>query len=135
LSDVATGEATTKPIPDAHSIWEIVLHIAVWEGVVTGRLEGNAKEPATPEDDWPPIAMPGGDGAWRQAVDALSTSRAALKRALLAFDESRLGETVPGKNYSFYVMAHGIVQHDLYHAGQIALLKRASRSAATGAVS
>jgi hypothetical protein len=133
LSDVATGEATMKPIPDAHSIWEIVLHIAVWEGVVTGRLEGNAKEPTKPEEDWPPIAMPG-DGAWRQAVAALSESRAKLKRALLAFSETRLGETVPGKNYSFYVMAHGIVQHDLYHAGQIALLKRASRSASTSTV-
>jgi len=134
LGDIETGEATMRPIPDAHSIWEIVLHIAVWEGVVAGRFEGDPREPTTPEEDWPPIAMPG-DGAWRQAVDALTASRARLRRALLAFDESRLGETVPGKDYPFYVMAHGIVQHDLYHGGQIALLKRAVRSASTGALS
>ena len=44
---------------------------------------------------------------------------------MLAFDPRRLDDTVQGKNYSFYVMAHGVVQHDLYHAGQIALLKKA----------
>lgn len=132
LADVATGEAAARPIPDAHSIWELVLHIAVWQRVVTKRLGGEAWEP-TPAEDWPAETMTG-DAAWRQAGHALGATRAALKAALLSFDERRLGETVPGKSYSFHVMAHGIIQHDLYHAGQIALLKRAVRSAPSGVV-
>jgi uncharacterized damage-inducible protein DinB len=128
LKDVATGEAAAKPIESAHSIWEIVLHIAVWERVVTTRLGGGELEP-TAEEDWPAVGMTG-DGAWRQAIAALTESRAGLRAALLSFDEARLDDAVRGKGYSFYVMAHGIVQHDLYHAGQLALLKRAARSTA-----
>ena len=123
LVGVSAARAAERPIAGGHSIWEIVLHIGVWERVVVRRLGGDAFDPSS-EEDWQPVGEPS-EERWRAALARLSESRAELRRALLAFDETRLGETVQGKSYSFYVMAHGIVQHDLYHAGQIALLRKA----------
>ena len=123
LVDVTAAQAAARPIADGHSIWELVLHIAVWERVVMRRFGGEELEPTSAED-WPPVTKTTDDG-WRRALADLRKARSELRAALLAFDSRRLGDTVQGKNYSFYVMAHGIVQHDLYHTGQIALLKKA----------
>ena len=123
LRDVSGKRAAAHPIRGAHSIWELVRHIAVWERVVARRLGGERVEPTT-EEDWPDVPAPT-EGAWQRDLDGLQQTRSELRRALVAFDERRLSELVPGRNHSFYVMAHGVVQHDLYHAGQIALLKRA----------
>ncbi len=123
VDGVSARQAATRPIRNGHTIWELVLHIAVWRRVVAGRLAGKTFDP-TPAEDWQPVSDVSED-AWRRAVDDLDVARAELREALLRLDETRLDETVQGKNYSFYVMVHGIIQHDLYHAGQIALLKKA----------
>ena len=123
LAGVTAAQAAARPLADGHTIWELVLHIAVWERVVTRRFAGEKLEPTSAED-WPPVTKTT-DDAWRRAVADLRKARGELRAAMLAFDPRRLDDTVQGKNYSFYVMAHGVVQHDLYHAGQIALLKKA----------
>lgn len=123
LAGLTPAQAAARPLADGHSIWELVLHIAVWERVVTRRFAGEEFEPTSAED-WPPVAK-ATDDAWRRAVADLRKARGELRAAMLAFDGRRLDDTVPGKNYSFYVMAHGAVQHDLYHSGQIALLTKA----------
>jgi hypothetical protein len=122
LDGVTARQAVVRPLTEAHTIWELVLHIAVWSRVVARRLGGTQIDP-TPAEDWPSLSETTED-AWRAAVEDLRRAREELRAALLAFDGHRLDETVPGKTYSFYVMAHGIIQHDLYHAGQIALLKK-----------
>jgi hypothetical protein len=124
LAGVTAAQATAHPIPGAHSIWELVRHIAVWERVVARRLMGAVAEPTT-EEDWPLVPEGADDRAWRADLAQLARARADLGETLLAFDEGKLGDLVPGRSYSYYVMAHGAVQHDLYHAGQIALLKKA----------
>ena len=79
-----------------------------------------------PAKNFPP--MPRATPAnWKGALAALRTAQNDLHRAVLALPESRLKKIVPGKRYSLYFMLHGLVQHDLYHAGQIALLKKAGR--------
>jgi hypothetical protein len=123
LADVHARRAAEHPIRGAHSIWELVRHIAVWERVVARRLSGERVEPTT-EEDWPAVPAPS-DGAWQRDLEDLEHARGELRRALLDFDERRLDEQVPGRDHSYYVMMHGVVQHDLYHAGQIAILKRA----------
>jgi hypothetical protein len=123
LAGVTATQAVARPLPGGHSIWELALHIAVWDRVVKRRLAGERHDP-TPAQDWP--AVPGTtEQAWQRTVADVRGARAELRTSLLAFDSARLQETVPGKTYSFYVMAHGIVQHDLYHAGQIAILRKA----------
>ena len=123
LADVSAAQAATRPLSHAHTIWELVLHIAVWERVVARRLAGEEFEP-TPAQDWP-LMPEATDGAWRATLADLRRARSELRAAMLAFDGARLGQTVQGKSYSFYVMLHGVVQHDLYHGGQIALLRKA----------
>jgi len=124
LEGITAGEAAQRPIPDAHSIWEIVLHITVWESVVRRRLAGEVIVELPPELDWP-RPRDGGEAPWKQALAALVRGNQLLRQAILGLNEERLRDTVPGKNYSMYYMLHGVVQHDLYHAGQIALLKKA----------
>ena len=125
LAGITAEQASARPIDAGHSIWEIALHIAVWDRVVARRLGGQSLEPSAAQD-WPAVSDTS-ERSWRIAVADLRQARGEVRAALLAFDPDRLGDTVPGKTYSFYVMAHGIVQHELYHAGQIALLKKARR--------
>jgi len=96
------------------------------ERAVHRRLNGEAVE-LTAAGDWPPVTGPGAN-AWNDTLRALHAAQRELREALKELPESRLAETVPGKDYSFYVLLHGAIQHDLYHAGQIGLLKRALRS-------
>lgn len=124
LHDVNATTAAAKPLPGAHSIWEIVRHLTTWHRVPVRRMDKtNSPYNPSPEEDWPSVQETN-EATWAQALADLRQSHAALTDATLRFPEHRLGDTVPGQDYSFYVMLHGIVQHDLYHAGQIALLKK-----------
>ncbi|HZQ90881.1 MAG TPA: DinB family protein [Terriglobales bacterium] len=128
LSEVLRGidarAAAARPLPGAHSIWELALHIASWDVVIRRRLAGEVFA-VTKQEDWPAVSEPATAAQWRKTVRALDAAHAKLIAAARRFPQDRLHDRVRGKKYSFYVMLHGIVQHDLYHAGQIALLKRA----------
>ena len=122
LDGVNARAASSKPVAGAHSIWEIVLHIAAWDGAICRRMAGQALQ-LSPEQDFPPVKDTS-DAAWRSAVQALKQRHAELIEALTNMPDYRLTATVPGKDYDFYHMLHGAVQHELYHAGQLALLKK-----------
>jgi uncharacterized damage-inducible protein DinB len=124
LDGVDAGKARRRPLADAHSIWELALHIAAWEQVVMRRLRGEMVRELPPGQDWEVISDTG-DGAWAEARSRLEERHGELRGAILSFPAARLDERVPGQEYSFYVMLHGVVQHTLYHAGQMALLKKA----------
>lgn len=122
LEGVSARAAASKPLAGAHSIWEIVLHIAAWDGAIRQRMGGQALQ-LSPEQDFPPVKDTS-DAAWRGTIQALKQRHAELIDAVLAMPDYHLTATVPGKDYDFYHMLHGAVQHELYHAGQIALLKK-----------
>ena len=123
LSSVTAEQAARRPLPQAHTIWELILHIAAWESIVRRRLGGEAVE-ATPEQDWPPVRDTS-DAAWKKTLEELARSHLALRESVAALSDDQLRQKVAGQNYSIYGMLHGLIQHDLYHAGQIALLKKA----------
>lgn len=127
LRGVNAEQAAARPIPNAHSIWELVLHIAAWDDAVTRRTAGQAVQHVG-EKNFPPVRDTSED-AWRAAVEHATRTHQKLVEAVAAFPESRLGDEVPGKPepyYDYFYMFAGIVQHELYHAGQIALLKKAA---------
>ncbi|HEX9869962.1 MAG TPA: DinB family protein [Candidatus Tectomicrobia bacterium] len=124
LADVTAAQAAGRPLPNAHSIWEIVLHMATWERVVYRRLQGETVVNLPMEQDWPPVRDTSA-AAWHQAVRDLEQANHDLRAAIAQLTEARLADMAPGKDHSVYVMLHGIIQHDLYHAGQIAVLKKA----------
>jgi hypothetical protein len=104
-----------------------VLHIDIWVEAAIGAAQGvpMPKLYGT-EKDWPA----GADDAvaWADVVNRLFQSGEQLAHAIEGFSDARLQETVPGRTYDFYYLFHGIVQHSLYHGGQIALLSKAARS-------
>ena len=128
LEDVDAPTAAAKPLPDTHSIWELLLHVAAWDGAGLKRLSGH-KCQLKAEKNFPPVPAPT-EAAWREAVAAAKHTHEELVRSVAGLSEKRLRETVPGKRYDFYHMFHGIAQHELYHAGQIAILKKAGSSGA-----
>ncbi len=124
LDGITAAQAVARPIENGHSIWELVHHIAVWEDVGRRRLTGDraAIEISTPED-WPP-ADDHSDAAWEQAKAAMDRGHQALVEAIEKVPESRLDEPILEGMSTVYVTVHGVIQHDLYHAGQIAILKK-----------
>ena len=130
LEGVSAAQAAAKPARSVHSIWELVLHISAWKGEVRRRVSGApAREPE--EGDWPP---PGEQTPerWREALQRLQSAQAQLLAAIRQLPESRLYEPTSdprnkplGSGVSYYELLHGMVQHDVYHSGQIALLKKA----------
>ena len=122
LEGVTARRAAARPIPDAHSIWEITLHLTTWLTVPRLRLEGLVAEPSEPED-WPAV-VDTSEAAWAGALERLRQSHRALLDAVTALDPARLTALVPGKGYSVDFLLRGVAEHVAYHAGQIVLLKR-----------
>lgn len=125
LDGVSAEQASLHPIAGAHSIWELVNHLASWNSIVQHRASGEIVD-VSPEQDWPPVGETS-EAAWLHSLEHLRECRARLRAAVQKLPEHKLNDIVPGKDHSQYVMLHGAVQHDLYHAGQIAVLKKAIR--------
>lgn len=123
LQKVSAAQAAAKPIPNAHSIWEITLHITSWDDAVRRWLAGQ-NFLSSDIDDWPAIPDTG-EAAWEETVARLEAGQRALRAVVAAFEVSNLMLTPPGKTNSPYVLMLGIIQHAIYHAGQIALLRKA----------
>ena len=123
LNGIDAKTAAARPIPAAHSIWELVLHISVWEQVCLRRIRGESVS-LTDEEDFRRIKDVS-EAAWQAAVQALRQNHAELIKAVSALPESRLYDPLTDKDYSILFMLNGAVQHAAYHGGQIALLKRA----------
>jgi uncharacterized damage-inducible protein DinB len=125
LGSVTAAQAAARPISRTHTIWELVLHIAAWDGVVVRRL-GGATVTLSDAENFPPVADTS-EAAWQKAQAEMRRVHEKLIESVAAFPDSRLDEIVPGNSstgHTFYSMLHGVVQHELYHAGQIALLKK-----------
>lgn len=128
LKDVSAQQATAHPIAGAHSIWELVNHLGAWNEILAQRAWGKAVA-VTPEQDWPPVTDTSTDG-WKRGLEQMRASRARLRSAVEKLSDAQLDDIAPGKDHSIYVMLHGGIQHDLYHAGQIAVLKKGAATKA-----
>ncbi len=124
LANVAATTAASHPVAKAHSIWELVLHIEAWEVAALRRLAGEVVE-LKDEEDFPPISDTS-DTAWKATLSKFKRTHEQLLTTITAMSRSHLAKQVPGKNYDFEFMFHGLAQHALYHAGQIAILKIAA---------
>ncbi|MGK2960849.1 MAG: DinB family protein [Gemmatimonadaceae bacterium] len=122
VDDLSVEEAVQRPIPAAHNIWELVLHITSWSNIALRRINGGQQEPFDGED-WPePGAI--SPERWSQIVAEMSESHERLCEVVAGLSDDRLSELAPGSSRSIAFMLHGIAQHDAYHGGQIALLRK-----------
>jgi hypothetical protein len=124
LAGVGAAQAASRPLPAAHSIWELVHHITAWATIVRRRIESAEKIEVTAEVDWPPVNSTD-DASWSAALDRLEASHAALERTVAGLSPEALLRKAPGSDNSAYVLLLGVLQHGLYHGGQIALLRKA----------
>jgi uncharacterized damage-inducible protein DinB len=128
LAGVDSQTAAARPVAGAHTIWELLLHVGAWTDTATRRLQGEALvEPRVGNFPSTGETEPGAaDAAWEASIALLERAHHELQAVIGELDDSSLDELpYQGANATRYVLLHGTVQHCLYHAGQIALLKRA----------
>jgi uncharacterized damage-inducible protein DinB len=123
LEEVDAATAAAQSLSGVHTIWELVLHVAVWDDAACRRLAGEKWQP-TGTANFPVVPQRATKAEWRKAIAQAKRTHDVLVKMVAALPESRLRERVPGKKYDFSHMLHGVVQHELYHAGQIAILKK-----------
>ena len=123
LDGVNARLASRRPARAAHSIWELVGHIATWNEIVARRIVGETPA-VTKATNFPPVekATP---AAWKAARRRLARTQSWFRREVARFPEGKLGRRRPKLNTTWTVLIHGQIQHMLYHAGQIAVLRRA----------
>jgi uncharacterized damage-inducible protein DinB len=130
-ADITTAEAAARPIPGVQTIWETTLHMIAWTEEVASRLNGNpARDPD--RGDWPPMPDPTAE-KWTETIAQLGAARQSVLDALEKAHEEDLYMMVPKGDSSSSIgntrsaTASGLIEHDVYHLGQIALLKKALR--------
>src|SRR5262245_15546962 len=106
LSGVTAKQAAAKPLANAHSIWQLVLHIAAWEDVFMRRLAGTQIN--EPEEGDFPIITDASEEAWRQALAKFDETHRSFVEAVAALTDDRLRETVAGKGYTVEYMVRGV---------------------------
>lgn len=123
VAGLTAAQAAAHPVKGVRSIWELVEHIATWDEVVALRLRG--LKPEVPAAyNFPPVPRVT-PAAWKASLARLARCHALLRRTVASFPSAQVGRRRPGTTMTWYVLIHGAVQHELYHAGQIALLRRA----------
>lgn len=122
LAGVSAEDAAAHPIAGAHSIWEIVLHLISGHILLLRRVGGEAAQ-LSQEEEWPPVPEFSSE-AWRKSQHTLDQLNQQLQSAVRAFPTERLSQPL-GTEYAAYTQFCGAPQHDLYHAGQIVILKKA----------
>lgn len=128
VSGLSAADAARQPIADAHTVWELVLHMAAWANIAQKRLSLKKQTEPTSAEDWPSLTSGPSIEAWSDAQMRLSEAYEGLAQKAEALDRDALNAQVPGHDYSVRVMLMGVVEHGAYHGGQIAVLKRALRA-------
>jgi len=133
LDGVDADVASRRSIPSGHTIWELVLHMAVWTREVASRVRG--ADAKSPPEDWPAPRFGGGEPAWQAAKEDLAEAQKELELAVNGLKPEDLMRWIGdqrdpslGTGLPVGTVIRGLMQHHTYHQGQIALLKRAAET-------
>lgn len=122
---VGAAQAAWRPRPRRHSIAEITVHCAYWKYAVRRKLRGDARGSfALRGSNWFPQPDDLSETDWKQSLAILREEHTALRSAVAAFDPNKLFRRAPFSRYTYAFLIQGAAAHDLYHAGQIQVLKR-----------
>lgn len=117
LAGISESDANEKPLDHAHSIAELVGHITTWIEVVHRRIDGEVVRVTS--------AMNFAHSSkWKEQLQRLGTAHAALVERVSSMSETDLDKKVAGKGHTAEFALRGVVQHSIYHQGQIALLRK-----------
>lgn len=121
LDGVSEQQANEHPIQGAHSIFELVVHVRTWMDVVARRIATSEEVLTTSVEDWSDLA----GTSWAETLEELDHAQSRVVDAVARLSVERLEQKLPGQTRSIHAELLGLLQHNVYHAGQIALLKRA----------
>jgi uncharacterized damage-inducible protein DinB len=122
LKDVEPGKAASRPIPEAHSIWELAEHMNSTIENVIRRLKGDFSQ-FTDEEDWPKVTDTS-KKSWDDLISRLKASHSELLSEVSKLSQDILEKPMKEGFSSYYLTLHGLVQHNQYHLGQISILKK-----------
>ena len=121
LDGISAQQAASRAHPQRHTIWELVAHMTFWETQVYRRINGLPDKP--PENlNFPVMPEPTAEN-WQSTLADFRRSNLDFRQCVSQLDPARLDQAAPGRDKSIYVEVHGVIQHHLYHAGQIAILR------------
>jgi uncharacterized damage-inducible protein DinB len=121
LEGVSLEKARLRPLSTRHSIWELVNHINYWMNVGIRGLNGEKLSNPEGIEDWPSIGVT--EEEWRESVTELERTVNTLLKILMDFPATKLEDNVPGKTFTYRTLLHGVLHHNLYHMGQIAVFR------------
>jgi hypothetical protein len=122
LEGVTPEQAAMRACPNTHSIWELVSHVTFWETEVCRRMKH--LPPRSPDNLNFPRVPEATNENWNKTLEEFRESNRDFRFSLSQLEDSQLDQPLPGRDKSAYVEVHGVIQHNLYHAGQIALLRK-----------
>lgn len=122
LKDVTAEQAYKKVAPNLNTIWEIVNHLIQWRRNILRRVQG--EEIITPDHNYFVPVIDPSEAAWEQSLQNLAKSQEQWNTFFEDFDSDHLTKIYVNNGHSYYEHIHGIIQHDVYHLGQIVILKK-----------
>ncbi|MFP6616090.1 MAG: DinB family protein [Candidatus Hydrogenedentota bacterium] len=125
VKDITPETARTRSVANTHSIWEIAAHMVAWQEYNLRVMNGGDSAFLDDAHDWPDVEGHT-DTDWEASIEQLAADSRLIAEKLDSWDDEKLRETVRGRDFPFKVLLHGIAQHNIYHSGQIALLKKAT---------
>lgn len=123
LTGVTAKQAAKRPIAKAHSIWELVLHSTTWVKAVDKTITEMVYTQVTDSANWPAVKDKS-EASWKRTLDSLKKSHKKLERHVLGFKNAALAKKAGNTSSPFSRLLYGIILHNIYHAGQIAILKK-----------
>ena len=126
LGEISHEEAF-KPTEKIHRICELVQHMTAWRHFAVKKLQGDEAYEVSIRENWIRFEKQDAE-AWREILEELRLSQEELINTLRSIGDEHLDDEVDKKAYTFYTLLHGVIHHDLYHLGEIALLARLARA-------
>lgn len=127
LDGINAAAANARPLASAHSIWELVNHIHVWNRIMLAWLRHHSADVELGSDqDFPPV-RDASETAWRRTLDELVATFKDVEKQVASLGEDDLKQIVPGRKYDYHTLCAGLPHHFTYHGGQIAILKKSAK--------
>ena len=129
IRGVTAREAALRPKAGRHNIWEIVVHAAYWKYAVRRRVSGEKRGSfSLPGSNWFSRPTERTEKAWRTDLELLDKEHQLLREVVSSFRPENLDRRAHGSKSSARRLIAGVALHDVYHAGQIQLIKKLLRA-------
>ncbi|MFC0778398.1 DinB family protein [Flavobacterium sp. HJSW_4] len=122
LKNVTAEQAYRKINPNLNTIWEIVNHLIQWRRNILERMQGEVIK--TPDHNYFVPVLDPSEAAWEQSLQTLAKSQDSWNAFFEDFSDADLAKIYVNNGHTYYEHLHGIIQHDVYHLGQIVILKK-----------